>query len=290
MGLFLSCGLLAMTGCGKENNDEILDANSFYVEMAPMVDESGSKVTFSSDSYLNLLYDEGDKIYVNNEPFTLRKKTGGKWVAQGSSSSMTNATHDTLLGTGFSCIYTQSPASIKGYSSSSTGNYDVEFITQTERIGDFTYYNSGIVLAGRTSDSLVTMYPSFAVIRFYITRANINKLYVGFDNNVPVRRAVVSPQSGMPVLSNVRSNMRAPGSATDVYGPYAFGDLLYAVTNDVDAGGCYAYHVIVPLASDSVTTDLYIGWKLIGGQAGSKKTTSKVTLRRGVVYTVDLSF
>lgn len=287
MGLFLSCGLLAMTGCGKENNDEILDANSFYVEMAPMVDESGSKVTFSSNSYLNLLYDEGDKIYVNNEPFTLRKK-GGKWVAQGSSSSMTNATRDTLLGTGFSCIYTQSPASIQSYSSS-TGNYDVEFITQTDTSGYFTYYNSGIVLAGRTSDSLVTMYPSFAVIRFYTTRmTTIDKLYVGFDDNVPVKRATVSPKSGMPVLSNVQSEMYAPGGETDEFGTNAWGDLLYAVKNGVNEGGRYAYHVIVPLASSSVSTDLYIGWKLTTGQVGSKKTTSKVTLRRGVVYTVNL--
>ena len=253
-----------------------------------MQEENGGKSIFTNNSYQELIYEEGDVIYVNNVPFTLRRKNN-KWVAQGTASSMTNATHDTLLGNGFSCLYCESPARIQSYNAS-TGLYKVRFTSEATLIGDFDYYNTGIVLAGRTTDSLVTMYPTFAIIRFYTTRKNIEKLYLALDDELIVNSASVTPKSGAaPTMSNVGTEMFAPVPEDDGLGAYWSGSFIYAVNTGADNPGRYEWHAIVPLAKDNVSTDIYIGTKLTDGTSGSRKTTSKVTLSRGKVYTISLT-
>lgn len=297
--------------CGKENVEptpEVVDpvteidysGPSFRVAFADMRQEGDSKAIFHSQDYTKLVYEDNDRIMVNGHEFVLHY-VGDSWRAYATSSA--GMTNDTLYGSSFACFYGKSPATELPHGSDAYSN--VSFVGGQYRDPDrngFLHYTSGIVLAGTTTDSLITLYPTFAVIR--VARGGMAQEYVdhlsfGFDANKVVKKGTVVPQAGtypaitgsptyLAGVTHTTGTLPAPPYPTvDVY----TGDFLDANTADQDHGeNTYEYHVLVPLASNSVTTNIYIKMKMMynGETYLNYKKLENVTLERGVVYTFDV--
>lgn len=297
--------------CGKENVEptpEVVDpvteidysGPSFRVAFADMRQEGDSKAIFHSQDYTKLVYEDNDRIMVNGHEFVLHY-VGDSWRAYATSSA--GMTNDTLYGSSFACFYGKSPATELPHGSDAYSN--VSFVGGQYRdpdINSFNHYTSGIVLAGTTTDSLITLYPTFAVIR--VARGGMAQQYVdhlsfGFDANKVVKKGTVVPQAGtypaitgsptyLAGVTHTTGTLPAPPYPTvDVY----TGDFLDANTADQDHGeSTYEYHVLVPLASNSVTTNIYIKMKMMynGETYLNYKKLENVTLERGVVYTFDV--
>lgn len=303
--IFVFCATLVVS-CGKEREDDFVPGisgkNFFTVNVPEMNNDKGTKAHFSNQSFLSLIYDNNDIVRINNVPFTLVNQ-GGTWYAQGSAEDMTSATNDSLLGDVFYCMYNKIPSSQNTYGS---GYYDMNFhgnsrqsvrkwnemidgknctVTETH-----TMYNSGIVIAGRTTDTVISMYPSFAVIRIF-TEYEYDTIALGFDDNKVLLSGKLLPQEGsMPTVSNTSylEGVKRIGPGTS--GPSAKkvtikGDLLVANRDDVSGSGEYRYHVYVPLASDGISTTLYL-WIKDGSDIYTRKTS--ISLNRGSVYTLNI--
>ena len=296
--------------CGKENIEptpEVVDpvteidysGPSFRVAFADMRQEGDSKAIFHTQDYMKLVYEDNDRIMVNGHEFVLHY-VGGSWRAYATSS--VGMTNDTLYGSSFACFYGKSPATELPHGSDAYSN--VSFVggqSTDPDINTFKHYTSGIVLAGTTTDSLITLYPTFAVIRvargFTARQFTIDHLSFGFDADKVVKKGTVAPQAGtFPTITGptyltgvTHSTMTNPftGASIDAYE----GDFLDANTADQDhEESTYEYHVLVPLASNSVTTNIYIKTKMMnnGDSYLSYKKFENVTLERGVVYTFDV--
>ncbi len=296
--------------CGKENIEptpEVVDpvteidysGPSFRVAFADMRQADDSKAIFHTQDYMKLVYEDNDRIMVNGHEFVLHY-VGGSWRAYATSSA--GMTNDTLYGSSFACFYGKSPATELPHGSDAYSN--VSFVggqTSDPDINAFKHYTSGIVLAGTTTDSLITLYPTFAVIR--VARGDVaqqftlDNLSFGFDADKVVKKGTVAPQAGTfptitgpTYLKGVTHTTRPNplgGPSMDVY----TGEFLDANTADQDhEESTYEYHVLVPLASNSVTTNIYIKTKMMynGDSYLSYKKLENVTLERGVVYTFDV--
>ena len=296
--------------CGKEKVEptpEVVDpvteidysGPSFRVAFADMRQEGDSKAIFPTQDYMKLVYEDNDRIMVNGHEFVLHY-VGDSWRAYATSSA--GMTNDTLYGSSFACFYGKSPATELPHGSDAYSN--VSFVggqsADPDRNG-FLHYTSGIVLAGTTTDSLITLYPTFAVIRvargITARQFTIDHLSFGFDANKVVKKGTVVPQAGTfpaitgpTYLDGVTHSTRPnpfTGAPMDSYA----GDFLDANTADQNHGAStYEYHVLVPLASNSVTTNIYIKTKMMydGDSFLSYKKFENVTLERGVVYTFDV--
>ena len=297
--------------CGKENIEptpEVVDpvteidysGPSFRVAFADMRQEGDSKAIFHTQDYMKLVYEDNDRIMVNGHEFVLHY-VGGSWRAYATSSA--GMTNDTLYGSSFACFYGKSPATELPHGSDAYSN--VSFVggeyTDPDRSA-FKHYTSGIVLAGTTTDSLITLYPTFAVIRVArgaMAQQVVDHLSFGFDANKVVKKGTVVPQAGtFPTITGsttyltgvthtTRTIPAPPYPTVDVY----TGEFLDANTADQDHGeSTYEYHVLVPLASNSVTTNIYIKMKMMynGVTYLNYKKFENVTLERGVVYTFDV--
>lgn len=297
--------------CGKENVEptpEVVDpvtvidysGPSFRVAFADMRQEGDSKAIFHTQDYMKLVYENNDRIMVNGHVFVLHY-VGDSWRAYATSSA--GMTNDTLYGSSFACFYGKSPATELPVGSDAYSN--VSFVGGEYSDADrsaFKHYTSGIVLAGTTTDSLITLYPTFAVIRVargaMAQQFTLDHLSFGFDANKVVKKGTVVPQAGTyPAITGSPTYMTGvthstrpnpfTGAPMDVYS----GDFLDANTADQDHGeSTYEYHVLVPLASNSVTTNIYIKTKMMldGETYLSYKKLEDVTLERGVVYTFDV--
>lgn len=297
--------------CGKENVEptpEVVDpvtvidysGPSFRVAFADMRQEGDSKAIFHTQDYMKLVYENNDRIMVNGHEFVLHY-VGDSWRAYATSSA--GMTNDTLYGSSFACFYGKSPATELPVGSDAYSN--VSFVGGEYSDADrsaFKHYTSGIVLAGTTTDSLITLYPTFAVIRVargaMAQQFTLDHLSFGFDANKVVKKGTVVPQAGTyPAITGSPTYMTGvthssrpnpfTGAPMDVYS----GDFLDANTADQDHGeSTYEYHVLVPLASNSVTTNIYIKTKMMldGETYLSYKKLEDVTLERGVVYTFDV--
>lgn len=301
-----------MQGCGKEDvaEDKNYGDISYKIELAGMSEEgSDSKAIFSSNDFLKLIFEDGDIIRVNGYSFTLHSNQG-VWRAYGNSSDMTNDTHDTLLGTSFSCFYGKSPAT----TSSSQTNYSdgvygrVSFTSGPSNDPDdasYQQYTSGIVLAGQTNDTVITLYPSFAVIKIYKdTRYDlytVNHIALGFDDNKVVNYANLTPNNGnYPSLSSctyltgVEKEIVEDPFDPEESGEVKRGHFLLANKNDLVSNAIdenNSYHVIVPLA-DTVNTTIYLKTKMTRKSNGNTVIKylkmNNVTLECGKVYTISL--
>lgn len=297
--------------CGKENIeptpgvvDPVTEIDysgpSFRVAFADMRQEGDSKAIFHTQDYMKLVYENNDRIMVNGHEFVLHY-VGDSWRAYATSSA--GMTNDTLYGSSFACFYGKSPATELPHGSDAYSN--VSFVGGEYQDADrngFYHYTSGIVLAGTTTDSLITLYPTFAVIRVArgeLARSfTIDHLSFGFDADKVVKKGTVAPQAGTypaitgspTYLTGVTHSTRInpfTGASMDVYS----GEFLDANTADQDHGNhTYEYHVLVPLASNSVTTNIYIKTKMMldGETYLSYQKLENVTLERGVVYTFNV--
>lgn len=291
--------LMILQGCNKENNGfGPMGDMVFNIQLPQMTDESGAKVHFNNYTFGNLLFDEGDVIYVNNIPFTIAwNETRGCWTAVGNSADMTNETNDTLLGTSFNVLYYKSPAAKQSYRS---GKYTVKTAEQAynEAInsgGDqisLTFYNTGIVLAGHTTDSIITMRPTFAIIRCSTVRT-FDRVAMGFSSSVAASNLTLTPTSGFPTI-NSADRLSAIEQIEDEYGSVIYGDLILAKESRDIMGdiGSYKYYFLVPLTGDATasTSDdytLYLQTKL-GTNLYSGRSTSNYDLQRGTIYSISL--
>jgi hypothetical protein len=291
--------LMILQGCNKENNGfGPMGDMVFNIQLPQMADESGAKVHFNNYTFGNLLFDEGDVIYVNNIPFTIAwNESRGCWTAVGNSADMTNETNDTLLGESFNVLYYKSPATKESYRS---GKYTVRTAVSAynEALnsgGDqisLTFYNTGIVLAGHTSDSIITMRPTFAIVRCSTVRT-FDRVAMGFSSSVVASKLTLTPTSGFPTI-NSASRLSAIEQIEDEYGSVIYGDLILAKESDdiMDDAGSYKYYFLVPLAGDATasTSDdytLYLQTKL-GSTFYSAHSTSNYDLQRGTIYTISL--
>ena len=288
---FAFIGVLLLTGCKKEENEPGLE-----VKIAGMSDND-SKALFNSEDYLSLIFEDGDVMRVNGAPYTLRYENG-KWIARGASGYMTNSEHDTLLGNKFYCFYGQSPATASPtFPNPSYGS--VSFVNSGSQDGSYTVYKPGFVMAGATSDSTLTLYPAFAVIRVYNQYSSItlNSFQVGFGNNAGVKTCgSITPTSSYPTIGS--PTYLTGVSHTVVHHP-VFGDmnnyegefLKSTMAQSPNISSKYKHYVIVPLASNSVTTDLYFKFNESYGGSSTDiyKKVSNFTLQRGRVYTFDIN-
>lgn len=295
--------LMILQGCNKENNFGPTGDMVFNIQLPQMADESGAKVHFNNYTFGNLLFDEGDVIYVNNVPFTIAwNETRDCWTAVGNSADMTNETNDTLLGESFNVLYYKSPATKESYRS---GKYTVRTAVSAynEALnsgGDqisLSFYNTGIVLAGHTTDSIITMRPTFAIIRCNSKRT-FDRVALGFSEINDGECAVASkftltPTSGFPTCNSV-TRLVAITHEIDEYGSLIYGDLILAKESAdiMDGTGSYKYYFLVPLAGDATasTSDdytLYLQTK-IGSNFYSAHSTSTYDLQRGTIYTISL--
>lgn len=298
-------------GCGKDD----VNVNPNYGDIAYKVVLSGmekegsdDKAVFNSNDYLKLLFEEGDEIRINGVRFTLHKNNSGVWYAHGNTADMNSTNHDTLLGNTFACYYGQSPATTNpsygglvysGVSFTGASSQDPDHSTMTHR-------TPGIILAGMTSDSLINLYPGFAIIRIvrsnaYLTGYSFDYIALGFDADKVVRYANVTPNSdSYPTLTNpiylaAVDTIQEPDPVfpDEVITSY-IGDFLLASEEDINENtvqASYSYHVIVPLAT-TVTTNIYLKARFLRLSNSTTYTRYKkfndVTLQPGRVYTINL--
>lgn len=282
--IFLSvASVLLLQGCVKE--DQLNKVSSFRLSFAGMKDENGSKLQISDDDYSSMIFDEGDVLYVNNNAFSISYDLASNcWRANRTSGS------DTLVGTSFECLYfdptyaSKNAAALDGY----TVTFGPATTTAPTVEGAAKEAHASPVFAGQTSDSLVTLFPAFAIVRMY-NETPYAQQHIGFDDNVAVRKGtVVCNNMTYPTITNP-SYFSGIKESTDLYGnPTIKGDLMeFTLDNSSELNEEYAYHVIVPLASSSVTTNLYL--RISNGTHPIYKKISGVTLRQGYVYTINYS-
>lgn len=296
--------ILIMSGilqsCRKDNTE--YDGTSFIVNVDGFTDENG-KAHFETTSFLKLLFQEGDVIKVNGRSFTLRYE-GGRWVAKGSSAEMDNATHDTLLGNEFYCYYGQSPAPTSPIGSSTYTGINFASGGSSDAVHPgYKLYNSGIVLAGKTTDSTITFYPTFAVIKLHRHSPDgitMNQALLGFSSGVCVKIGKVTPQSGTPIVEATESLRGISMSSYydedfEEYVTSYSGDFLTANESDLATSGDGAdtYHFIIPLPSQSISTSLYLRYTMTNNSSGTTAIkygkVDNVNLQRGKVYTINVN-
>ena len=252
---------MVATGCTKD----ALSLHSFRISESGFNDPD-AKLHFtlgSSSAPSKLAYDAGDAVLVNGHQFTLRK-SGSDWYADASDGSDVEANR-------FYCIYVNPNMNING--SGSSYNYSTSFSGSPA-----VATHNGVILAGSTTDSLLTLNPACAIIRFPAEGAQMDYVRVGFSpNTIPSGGSITISDAG---VASITPTGYFGGVTTNFNGQF-----LQMVTDATD--GYNSYYVAVPMSSSSVSTQLFITWKYNASEDVYKyKTSGNVTLQRGKVYTI----
>ena len=256
---------MVATGCTKD----ALSLHSFRISESGFNDPD-AKLHFtlgSSTAPSKLAYDNGDAVLINGHQFTLRK-SGSDWYADASDGSDVEANR-------FYCIYVNPNMNISG---SQTYSFSTSFNDDTRPAASTSYAtHNGVILAGSTTDSLLTLNPACAIIRFPADE-EMDYVYVGFDANKVAKAGSISiSESGVPTIA---ASGYMGGVTNDNNGEY--------LQMHVDAGAGYSsYYVAVPITGSGVSTKLYFKWKYASSSDEYKfKTSGAVALQKGKVYTV----
>lgn len=250
------------TGCKKE---EMKTIGRFIISEQGFVDpDSKMHLNWLNGATSHLSYDNLDEVLVNGELFTLHK-SGTQWYADGSKD---------VTASRFYCMYSTPNMGISGednvysFSTSFSGSPAVA-----------THH--GILLAGSTEDSLLTLKPACAIIRFPAEGAQMDYVRVGFTaGTIPTGGSITISDGG---VASISPTGYFGGVTTDLNGQF-----LEMITDPTN--GYMTYYVAVPIASNSVNTQLFLTWKYNGVATVYKyKTSSTVTLQRGKVYTIGTS-
>ena len=245
---------LAMVGCAPEEQNVTID--HLNVKFAGFKDQNGTKLSFPDEDLCHLLFDDGDRIYVNNIPFDIHQ-VGDDWVAQrGDGSSVT------LDGDAFYCLYYDPQYCSKKAWASGSKSYTITFGTADSPllVNGFNIYNTGIVLEGMTEDTVVTMRPMCAIIRFdNNTYGNVINMYVGFDDDVMMNKANVTPANvnSAPIFNGTTSFYSGINYEVDGMSgvPSYFGSMAKATLKNAEQQDPrYSTHVIVPLDGPKQTS------------------------------------
>lgn len=166
----LAC--LFATACQQEEEgDQVFSTNRFRVEAPQFIDANGSKVYLNySDAGSKLIYEEGDKVYVNGHEFTLTKD-GTTWYA-------ISTDGNPVVGKRFLVAYADGAVSDFD---SAAGTYHYKL---NNYLADSAH--NKIVLGGTSaSGTVLTLSPACAILRLNTQGAGANYRYVkvGFDAN-----------------------------------------------------------------------------------------------------------
>lgn len=269
IALLASLACLFTVSCDKQEDDAPLyTTNSFKVEAPEFVDENGSKVYLQyTDLASSLIYEEGDQVYINGKSFTLVRDGG--WRAVSSDG-------EPITGKRFLVTYVDGAVS-NFDSAASTYQFNLNTTLASSA-------NNKIILGGvaeNAGDYVIKLKPACAILRINTKGAGSHYSYVkvGFDGNKIPKQGTV----------NVSNRTLAAGSNNNYMAAVAqggYGDFLYMRYSDPSTTGEGDYwYVAIPIVGDDVTTTLYLEWN-DGTTTVQHKTQSRVTLRKGYVYTL----
>ena len=260
----LAC--LFATACQQEEEgDQVFSTNRFRVEAPQFIDANGSKVYLNySDAGSKLIYEEGDKVYVNGHEFTLTKD-GTTWYA-------ISTDGNPVVGKRFLVAYADGAVSDFD---STAGTYHYNLNTTLTEAD-----HNKIVLGGTSaSGTVLTLSPACAILRLNTQGAGRNYRYVkvGFDANK-------IPKQGTLNVSTCAIN--ACGQYMTGVTSNSAGEFLnMRYSNPSTTGENDYWYVAIPIEGSSVTTTLYLEWDN-GTENIKHKTQAPVTLQKGYVYTV----
>lgn len=251
------------TGCKK---DELKTIGRFVVSEQGFADpDSKMHLTWLNGATSHLSYDNTDVVLINGYHFTLHK-SGTQWYAE-------EQNHDDVTASHFYCIYSTPNMGITCVDDNAY-EYGTSFTEGTPAVAT----HHGILLAGSTEDSLLTLKPACAIIRFPAEGAQMDYVRVGFSN-------ATIPSGGRITISDAGDAAISPFGYLGGVTADNNGQFLEMITDPNN--GYMTYYVAVPIASTSVNTQLFLTWKYSGDATVYKyKTSSAVTLQRGKVYTI----
>ena len=252
--LFLLCvASFMMASCDKDTkeNNEVKSFNSFIVENPNFTSGSSDEKSFIdfTNELSRILYEDGDVLYVNGEPFTLHYQDG-HWQATGASVSAEEF---------YMC---HADGTVSNWSSPS---YNVSLVPE---------FTSGIVMRGQTNSNIVTLNPEFAVLVFKPAEVGeYTAVRVGFDNGK------------VPFIFNLSASDGSM-SGNISYFPHASSDYHTATMLTMQRVSDYFY-VAIPIKGSSVTTKLYFMYEKVGETEPILRITSgEVTLTKKKVYII----
>lgn len=256
------CGLF-FTACEQEEEQQIISGNCFRVEAPKFVDNEKTYLQYTDD-LSRIIYEEGDKVYINGVEFTLSKDGSGTWWAN-SSQTVT------------------APELYVAYADGDVADWNESAHTYSFNLNstlNSTDHNK-VVLCGtaRENNYAITLAPACAILRLNTQGAGTGYSYVkvGFDGNKIPKQGTVTPAShtlsanGSQFLAGVTQ-----GGA---------GEFLYMTHSKTSAGESDYWYVAIPITGSSVTTTLYLEWNN-GSETIRHKTQGQVTLQKGYVYTI----
>lgn len=271
----LALASLMAVGCMKDNEEEGSVDKLSNLILKNVSFGSPTKMHLDPQTYNRLLYDVNDKICVNGNEFTLTKVTdaqGEHWTANGSETQNIN-----------DYFYIHYSDGIMNNFSTDGKTCFFNIINQVANYSSNSYTirdnpSSGIVLAGKTNNRVVTLKPCCAIIRLDTTNVFDNVL-VGFDynthssNNKVVKFGIIDADEGE--ISTSYSELTKVSSA---------GGEFLQMKYSSDGG---FYYVGVPLLGDSINTKIHF---IAFNSNGTIKqiTENYVGIKKGVVYSVKL--
>lgn len=271
----LALASLMAVGCMKEDEAEgsVDNLNQLILKNVSFLGDT--KMHLDPSTYDRLLYDNNDEIYVNGTPFTLSRGEGDNpWIATGSQVSNDNGF--------FNIFYSDGELSNLDQNNHTTGRFDISGMVSSYGSTPGNP-SSGIVLAGQTSNNVVTLIPCCAIIRLDTTNTNFDYIQIGFEYNRPgnignnkvVKRGIINAADGR--ITQSLAHMQPVSNGT--------GDFLQM---KYSAEGQF-YYVGVPLLGTDISTKLYIHAVTNSAENIQQETSNYVTIEKGKVYSIKLS-
>ena len=291
---------LATIACSEK--EKLSPGNVFRVEVMGL-NEDGSKMQFTDTNYTRMIFDEGDILWVNGHPFTLSfDMQDRQWVATNSTPGAQKIVSDYYY-----CLYTSQEGynGATGYNESSHtyGNLALTnqvasrvFVTSTENPYDQTAQTTNtanIILAGATEDSIIRLYPNFAVLKFLNTSIVEYDFTIGFDSGkVPGGSSSVTPGNSIPSFTQTKylTGVGKVYDDEDELNVYQ-GDFLLSTTDNIrNTGNTFdaknMSHLIVPCHPGGVTTDVYIKRQVHPGGAIKYTKATGLHIEPGMVHQI----
>lgn len=291
--------ILIFSACSKEDDqittiperihEGVYEGQKFYLEIDGIEDDINDNTKLSINSaWSKVLFDENDIVYINNVQYRIYYLDDqNRWCASRMSGT------DSIDGETFVCYYfgpnvTKSGSIVTFAQSYSSPNHlsEIDSVTGNPVTYSLTYHHSSIVLAGVTHDSIITLRPACALIRFHGDAITSNlRIGVGFAEDVAIKKGSITPvENNSPNVSSAT----AMGKVQKVSGfggkITVKGDMLVA-TNDYTEGE--DYYVAIPVNSAATfPTTLFL--EVYDGEDFYYDKVTGVTLSSGQVYTINI--
>ena len=266
--ILIVLALVAMVATGCTRDEVVRSISSFRISESGFNDPD-TKMHFTlgangaTGGLSRLCYDNGDKVLVNGHNFTLNNTSSTVWVATSDDGNPVEAPR-------FYTIFKNPGMGISGSGPTYDFNYESNISGQYASTAV-----TGVILAGSTDDSLLTLNPGCCILRFPANEA-MDYVYVGFTaNKVPKSGRVTISDAGVPTLQGINY---LGGVESENSGQYL------QMQSDGDAS---VYYVAVPITGNGISTQLFFKWKYSATSDIYKyKTSGNVVLEKGKVYTV----